>query len=152
MIQTLCRPAARQGGTFSLFTLHSSFFTWLPLRGSCPRRGLRGRAPQCRYFFVGPCGPGQRFSTNLPPPGPPRPRTPDDFLAGQKVIKEPPKEEAFRFASPFGIPLPTGQGRGPAGPRLGSSPQRRRTAARWSPPSVTAAPRQLPRQRRGSQG
>ena len=62
-------------------------------------QGQKGIAVQCR-LLLGGSAVGGKSSANLPPPGPPRPRTPGNFLAGQKVTKEPLKGRGIPI-SPF---------------------------------------------------
>ena len=81
--------------------LHSSFFTFhlAPPAGELSAEPTEGATTRVS-FFVGPCGPGRKSSAKPRPPGPSRPRTPGDFLAGQKVTKEPLKGRGIPI-SPF---------------------------------------------------
>ena len=86
----------RRAGARHLFTLHSSLFTWLPLRGSCRRSRLRGRPPGYR-FLSGPAGPDanllqSRDLRGLPGPGP---RV--TFWPARKSPKSRLREGGFRF-------------------------------------------------------
>ena len=65
--------------------------------------------PPAGVGAFGPAGRRGQACAGLEAPGPARPRTPGHFLLVQKVTKDTPKGEAFRFASPFGIPLPSDQ-------------------------------------------
>ena len=79
---------------YSLFTLHLAHPP-----GELSPKGTE-RATTAVSFLGRRLRRRRLASANLPPPGPPRPRAPGNFLAGQKVTKEPLKGRGIPI-SPF---------------------------------------------------